>query len=160
MRLGYECVDVDQCLFVSEKVILLCYVDDCVLYAKDPARIQEVIEQLRAQNMQLEEEGTKEGFLGVDIKPNEVGGTITLTQTGLTNRIIKALGCDDLPSVTTPADIILHKDEDGDPATGDFNYASVIGMIWYLSMVTAEVSSGLLCHRPVASPTLHAVPMN
>jgi len=103
-------------LFVSEKVILLCYVYDCFLYAKDPAHIQEVIEQLCAQNMQLEEEGTAEGFLGVDIKPNEVDGTITLTQTGLTNRIIKALGCDDLPSVTTSADTILHKDEDGDPA--------------------------------------------
>jgi len=82
--------------------------------------------------MQLEEEGTAEGFLGIDIKPNEADGTITLTQEGLTNRIIKALGCDDLPSVTTHADTILHKDEDGDPATGDFNYASVIGMIWYL----------------------------
>ena len=59
-------------------------------------------------------------------------GTITLTHAGLTNRIIKAPGCDDLPSVTTLADTILYKDEDGDPATGDFNYASVIGMISYL----------------------------
>jgi len=131
--LGFiQSVDVDQRLFVSEKVILLCYVDDCLLYAKDPEDIQEVIRQLRAQNMQLEEEGTGEGFLGVDIKPNEVDGTITLTQTGLTNQIIKALGCDDLPLVITPADTILHKDEDEDPTTGDFNYASVIGMIWYL----------------------------
>jgi len=131
--LGFvQCVDVDQCLFVSEKVILLCYVDDCLLYAKDPAHIQEVIEQLHAQNMQLKEKGTAEGFLDMDIKPNKVDGTITLTQTGLTNRVIKALGCDDLPSVSTPADTILHKDEDGDPTTGDFNYASVIGMIWYL----------------------------
>ena len=55
--LGFvQCVDVDQCLFVSEKVILLCYMDDCLLHAKDPSHIQEVIEQLRAQNMQLEEE--------------------------------------------------------------------------------------------------------
>jgi len=70
--------------------------------------------------------------LGVNIKRDEEAGTITLTQSGLTDRIIKALGCDNLPSVTTPADTILHKDEDSDPATGDFNYASVIGMIWYL----------------------------
>ena len=35
----------------------------------------------------------------------------------------------------TPSKFIntyLRKDEDGDPATGDFNYASVIGMLWYL----------------------------
>jgi len=106
-------------------------VDDCLLYAKDPEDIQEVIRQFCAQNMQLEEEGTSEGFLGVDIKANKVNGTITLTQVGLTNWIIKTLGCDHLPSVTTPVDTILHKDEDGDPATGDCNHASVIGMIWY-----------------------------
>jgi len=59
-----------------------------------------------------------------------VDDTITLTQSGLTDRIIKAPGCADLPSVTTPAD--THENEDGDPTSGDFNYASVIGMIWYL----------------------------
>jgi len=132
--LGFvQCVDVDQCLFVSEKVILLCHADDCLLHAKDPASIDEVIEQLRAQNMQLEEEGAAEGFSGADIKPNEADGTIALTQEGLTNRIVNALGSDDLPSVTTPADTILHKDEDGDAATGDFNCASAIGVIWHLS---------------------------
>ena len=106
--------------------------DDCLLHAKNPEDIQEVMRQLRAQNMQLEEEGTAEGFLSVDIKANKVDGIITLTQVGLTNRIIKALGYDHLTLVTAPADTILHKDEDGDPATGDFNCASVIGMIWYL----------------------------
>ena len=131
--LGFvQCVDVDQCLFVSDKVILLCYVDDCLLYAKDPKDIQEVIKRLREEKMQLDEEGSAEGFLGVDITHNQKDGTVTLTQTGLTDRVIKALGCDDLPPVSTPADTILHKDEHGDPATGDFNYASVIGMIWYL----------------------------
>jgi len=45
--LGFvQCVDVDQCLFVSEKVVLLCCVDDGLLCAEDPAHIQEVIEQL------------------------------------------------------------------------------------------------------------------
>jgi len=131
--LGFvQCVDVDQCLFVSEKVILLCYVDDCLLYAKDPEDIQEVIRQLHAQNMQLKEEGSAEDFLAVDIKHDKEAGTITLTQTGLTDRIIKALGCDHLPLVTTPADTILHEDKDGEQATGDFNHASVIVMIWYL----------------------------
>ena len=127
-----QCVDVDQCLFVSDKVILLCYVDDCLLYAQNQEDIQEVVQKLRDQKMQLEEESSVEGFLGVDIHRNKTAGTITLTQRGLINRIIEALGVEDLPSVSTPADRILHKDENGDPATGDFNYASVIGMAWYL----------------------------
>ena len=39
---------------------------------------------------------------------------------------------DDLPAVDTPALECLGKDELGDPATCTFNYASVIGMLWYL----------------------------
>jgi len=87
---------------------------------------------MRELNLQLDEESSVEGFLGVDIVRDQEAGTITLTQTGLTKRIISALGCDNLPALSTPADTILHKDEDGDPATGDFNYASVVGMMWYL----------------------------
>jgi hypothetical protein len=107
-------------------------VDDCLLYAKNKEDIQEVVQHLCNQKMQLEEESLVEGFLGVDISRDDVSGTVTLTQEGLTDRVIEALGISDLPSVETPADCILHKDEQGDPATGDFNYASVIGMIWYL----------------------------
>ena len=82
--------------------------------------------------MSLEAEDEVAGFLGVHIKRDEVSGEVTLTQEDLTNRIIKALGCDNLPGVDTPADTVLSKDEDGDPANCTFNYARVIGMMWYL----------------------------
>ena len=59
-------------------------------------------------------------------------GQITLTQTGLAERIVEALHCQNLPPVDTPATEVLGKDEDGDPADCTFNYASVIGMLWYL----------------------------
>ena len=68
----------------------------------------------------------------MDITRNEADGTVTLTQTGLISRIIAALRCKNLPTLKVPADAILHKDEDGNPASGEFNYASVAGMIWYL----------------------------
>ena len=54
------------CLCLSEKVILLCYVNNCLLHDKDPKDTQEVIRQLREQNMQLEEESSAECFLGVE----------------------------------------------------------------------------------------------
>jgi hypothetical protein len=127
-----QCVDVDQCLFVSEKVVLLCYVDDCLLYAKTSQDIQDILGKMRELQLQFDEESSVEGFLGVDIKRDHAAGTIKLTQEGLISRIIAALKIDDLPSVSTPADTILHKDEDGDPPNCDFNYASVVGMMWYL----------------------------
>ena len=55
-----------------------------------------------------------------------------LTQTGLIDRIIKLLGVEDLPTVDTPADETLSKDEMGEPANCTWSYPSAIGMLWYL----------------------------
>ena len=82
--------------------------------------------------MALEAEDEVAGFLGVHILRDEATGQVVLTQEGLTDRIISALGCENLPGVKTPADKVLGKDEDGEPANCTFNYASVIGMLWYL----------------------------
>jgi hypothetical protein len=82
--------------------------------------------------MDLEAEEEVAGFLGVHISKNTENGKTTLTQPGLIKRIIEALKIEDLPGVDTPANEILGKDEFGDPASCDFNYASVVGMMQYL----------------------------
>lgn len=125
--------EIDPCLFMSDKVICLVYVDDTLLYAKNEKDIDEVLEHLRTkEKLTLEEESTVAGFLGVDIKRNTDDGTITMTQTGLIDRILEALHVEELDPVATPCEEVLGKDEDGDPPDCSFNYASVIGMIWYL----------------------------
>jgi hypothetical protein len=130
--LGYEqAIDVDPCLFISDKVMILSYVDDCLFFGMRQSDVDAAVDELR-KHIILEIEDDVSGFLGVDIKKDEVNGEITLTQTGLINKIIKALDIDDLPPVDTPANEVLGKDEDGDPATCTFNYASVIGALWYL----------------------------
>ena len=68
----------------------------------------------------------------VQIKRDDKAGTVTLTQTGLIDRIIKALNIEGLPPKETPADEVLTMDKDGEPPNRTFNYASVIGMMWYL----------------------------
>ena len=130
---GLKCQeDVDPCLFISDKVICLLYVDDTLLYAKRDEDIDEVLAYLRKRGLTLEEEDDVAGFLGVDIKRNPQTGEITMTQTGLIDRILEAMEIGDLDPVGTPADDVLGKDEFGDPADCSFNYASVIGMLWYL----------------------------
>ena len=121
--IGFEQqVDFDPCLFISPKVICLVYVDDTLLYARHQDDIEEVIRLLRdQQGMTLEAEDEVAGFLGVHIQRDEVTGQVVLTQEGLTDRIISALGCDDLPGVKTPADKVLGKDEDREPANCTFN---------------------------------------
>ena len=63
---GFEpATDVDPCLFISEKVICLTYVDDCIVVARDLADINVMMDELRARNMDFEEEEDVAGFLEV-----------------------------------------------------------------------------------------------
>ena len=125
-----QAIEVDACLFISDKVICLVYVDDCILVAKNVEDVDATITALKNRGMDLSEEDDVAGFLGVRITRTE--DSVTLTQKGLAQRIVDALQIQDLPTVSTPADDVLGKDEDGDPPNGTFSVPSVIGMLWYL----------------------------
>ena len=131
---GFEqATEIDPCLFISDKVICLVYVDDTLLFARDMKDINAVLHKLvHEQGMALEIEDDVAGFLGVHIQRDPVTKEIELTQVGLIDRIIAALHVDKLPEVSTPAVTVIGKDEDGDPPNSTFNYASVIGMLWYV----------------------------
>jgi hypothetical protein len=60
-------------------VICLVYVDDTLFYSPKTEYIDELIEKLKAQDMELEVEGTVAGFLGVHIERNEMDGLVKLT---------------------------------------------------------------------------------
>ena len=132
-KIGLKCQeDVDRCLFISDKVICVLYCDDSILFAKDPADIDAVIAQLREEELELDEEGDVAGFLGVHLDRSECGKFITLTQRGLTEKVIEALNLDGQHPVHTPADDVLVKDENGDPPNGTHNCGSVVGMSLHL----------------------------
>ena len=125
--------EVDPCLFVSDKVVCLVYVDDTLFYSSKQEYIDEAIKQLQEADMDLEIEGTVAGFLGVHIERDEVQGTVTLTQVGLIKRIIETLGLEQSPIKYTPAATTpLVKNVDGELPNGTYSYASVIGMLQYL----------------------------
>ena len=125
--------DLDPCLFISDKVVCLVYVDDTLFFSPKEEYIDEIIAKLRADEMELEEESSVAGFLGVNMTYDKVRNTVTLTQEGLTKRIIEALNIEHMPKKETPA---IHeplvKDESGDPPDGVYSYSSVIGMLQYL----------------------------
>ena len=130
-RAGFrQAYEVDPCLFISDKVICLTYVDDCVMVAKETSDIDDMLKRLRDLGIEMTEEDDVAGFLGVHIERTK--DYVKLTQKGLTKRIIEALQVEELPAVSTPADSVLGKDTEGDPPNCSFNYASVIGMLWYL----------------------------
>ena len=124
----------DPCLFMSDKLIVIVYVDDLLIYAKDDADIEAFIARMKKLDVTLNYEGTAEGFLGVDVKRE--GSKTTLVQSGLSKRVIEALGlcAKYTSSVETPAECSpLPRDADGEPYDGPINYASVVGMLLYLT---------------------------
>ena len=129
----------DPCLFVGKAIIAVVYVDDILFFARDDSHITAIIETLQKRGVAIRREGSAEGFLGVDIKRSTTSdGQVKLTflQTGLTKRIIEALGLDSKMTTkhSTPAETSpLPKDADGEPAVGNINYPAVVGMLLYLS---------------------------
>ena len=74
---------IDPCLFISNKVICLVYVDDTLFFSPKAEYIEEAIKGLEAQGLELEAEDDVAGFLGVHIDRTRQDGTIHLTQSGL-----------------------------------------------------------------------------
>jgi hypothetical protein len=152
--IGFESSISDQCLFISEKVVCLVYVDDTLFFAQNEEDITEAIDGLIAAGMELEVEEDVAGFLGVHIDRRK-DGSIHLTQTGLTDRLIRALNIGDLPAKRTPAEYgCLGKDAKGNPPQGTYSYPLVIGMAQYLQGhsrpdITFAVSQ---CSRYTHSP--------
>jgi hypothetical protein len=60
-------------------------------------------------------------------------GYLELSQPDLTRRLIEVLGLTNAKPVSTPAESALGRNSNAEPATGEFNYHSVIGMAMYLA---------------------------
>ena len=65
---GFEQSKHDACLFFSEKVIYLLYVDDTLFFAQDSKDIKEIINRLKSvSTLELNPEDDAARFLGVHI---------------------------------------------------------------------------------------------
>lgn len=146
---GLNQSELDPCLFIGEKVIAVLYVDDILMWSTDAKHIYDLGDLLRSKGVELEEEGDAAGFLGVQLTRIEETGQILMTQEGLTQRIIEALGLDvetSTPKATPCMKKPLTKDPDGDPPHESFSYASIIGMMLYLAGHTRpDISYSVHC---------------
>lgn len=117
-------------------MIVIVYVGNLLIYAKTDDKIDAFIKDLQHDNINLQREGTAEGYLGVKI--TNAKGFVHLMQTCLTQQIIMAMGLNKYSnSCLTPAKVSpLPKDINGKPSNGTINYASVVGMLLYLAGCT------------------------
>ncbi len=93
VAVGMQVSRLDPCLFVSDRVTAVAFVDDILFWSVDEAYINELGAKLREQGLLLEEEGDAAGYLGVEMTKTEEG-LIEMKQTGLIDRVLEALGLD------------------------------------------------------------------
>ena len=125
---------IDPCLFIHKKAICLTYVDDCLWFGPDGAALDALIKKMKEERgMDLKVESNDvSAFLGIQFKRE--GDTIELKQVGLIDKVIEATGLQDANSCVTPADPKpLGKDVNGEDMKEEWSYASVVGMLLYLS---------------------------
>ena len=72
----------DPCLFFSDKVICVVYVDDCLFFSRQQVHIDRAIQDIKDTGMDLNVEDDVAGFLGVHLNHKD-NGQVDLTQTGL-----------------------------------------------------------------------------
>jgi hypothetical protein len=132
---GFVASKKDPCLFYGRGFVILVYVDDCLFFGPDQGKIDAFIKELQDDGFALTiEDDDVYAFLGVAVAQDDKTGEYTLTQTGLIDKILETTGMVDsnrniTPATTTP----LGTDAKGDPFKEDWDYASVIGMLLYLS---------------------------
>ena len=81
----------DPCLFIGEKVMCICYVDDLIFWSLDEADIDELGNQMISVGVALEQESDAVGFLGVRMELSQTTGLAELKKTVLIDRVIEPL---------------------------------------------------------------------
>ena len=95
---------VDPCVFIVEDVIVLVYIDDCLIFSQDKDKINQLIDKLKnKEKLDLTDEGDVDKFLGVDIEQNKEDKSITFRQTFLIQIAIELAGLSDSFQVDIPA---------------------------------------------------------
>ena len=124
---------------MKKYVICIIYIDDTILARLDAVALEEVIKSLgtaeeeQQYTFELRDEGEVDDFLGIRIEKTG-SKKFTLTQTGLIAKVMKESNmesCDNaknLPTIT-----ILGTDIEGELFNESQYYATVVGMLVYLS---------------------------
>ena len=74
----------DPCMFIGDRVIVVAFVDDILVWSRDEKLVVALGMKLREQGLLLEEDDDTSGFLGVTMDRTE-DGFIGLKQVGLIN---------------------------------------------------------------------------
>jgi hypothetical protein len=128
--------------------MIVLYVDDLGIAYSNKRDLDKLFQDLTELGLEFTCEGTFTDFLGIKFVKDEVTNTVTLTQKGLIQKIIKATGLQDCnPNHTSALQACLGIDPDGEPMDELWNYHSIAGMLLYL-LVNKHKARHHICSKP------------
>ena len=134
IKLGLNESPIDKCLFYRKNLLLVLYVDDAGIAAPNKALIDAFVQELKDLGFDLDIEDNFSSYLGIGIE-ELAEGTRHMTQSGLIKKVIATTKLEDCnPNWIPTTQAALGSDPDGEPYDQQpWNYASVVGMLLYLS---------------------------
>ena len=151
---------VDQFRKNDESIIVLVYVDDCIILSRDKNTITKFIATLTfgPEKFEFTDEGELSKYLGVEIQQLQDGG-FSMTQPFLIQRILDAVNIDMSVTKSRSTPVVgplLSRDEQGPARKYDWKYRTLTGMLGYLQGTTRpDISMAThQCARFNADPKL------
>lgn len=134
LKLGFKESEIDPCLLYKKNILLVLYVDDAGIAAPNRKIIDDLIQELRDLEFDLDIEGDFNSYLGIGIEELP-DGSKHMTQSGLIKKILDASKMSSCHANKTPAtQVALGSDPDGQPHDHKkFSYSSIVGMLLYLA---------------------------
>ena len=133
-HLHFERSSVDRCVFYRGTVIMLVYVDDCILMGPNKEDIDRVFHDLKQAGYGVEDEGDLSDFLGVNYSTTS-DGLVQLKQDKLVRQILDDMN---FTGRTTTRDKpalvgnVLQRHKEAPDHKATWNYRSIIGKLNFL----------------------------
>ena len=156
--LGFVASEHDQCLFMhkEKKILLLLYVDDCMLFCENDTVLQDTIKAMQDKFKLTEQDVGSDVFNYLGIELTVEGTKVTMRQDGLMQKIFEKTKWTNLNGDKTPArSKPIGADADGAPFEADWEYASVVGMLMFLVNTRPDIQFAVhQCARFTHNPKL------
>ena len=134
LQLGFKESAIDPCLLHKKNILMVLYVDDAGIAAPSRDIIDEFVQQLKDLDFDLDIEDDFNSYLGIGIEEFP-DGSRHMTQKGLIKKVIETANMTNCnPNWTPCTQVALGSDPEGELYDGEkFSYASIVGMLLYLS---------------------------
>jgi hypothetical protein len=148
-KLGFYPLNSDECVFRNPKtrIVITTYVDDFLLFGRDPRAIKQVKKQLSGL-LSVDDMGPVYQFCGTRIIRDRQNRTIQLVQDQYIRRVLKSFGMDECSPVATPFESggmvhMVPSTEEADPQRTE-EYQSIVGSGMF-GMTQTRVDIAWIC---------------